>query len=271
MLNTDQYNPNVKSQNRMKVEDFAKNLRGVNSGKDFDREYLQAIYDAIKANEIVLPEEHDNKHAFDHAWRELLEKAQTAEDLVICETNLYDADMFAATWRPIIATLNYVFVSATEDAVFQRVIAGYNQCAQIAAKYGISECLDQIIESLAKISGLATEAPPDTGLNTEVQASGKSIMVSKFAVDFGRDPKAQLATLVLFRIIGGHEGAIRNGWTHIVRIIVNLFINSLIPTSFTSISRDLDLPPIPLQSPAQVIGRNDKASDVGLFSAFTSY
>lgn len=48
-------------------------------------------------------------------------------------------------------------------------------------------------------------------------------------------------------------------------------MNSLIPTSFTSISRDLDLPPIPLQSPAQVIERNDKAGDVGLFSAFTSY
>lgn len=57
----------------------------------------------------------------------------------------------------------------------------------------------------------------------------------------------------------------------IVRIIVNLFVNSLIPTSFTSISRDLDLPPIPLQSPAQVVERNDKSSDVGLFSAFTSY
>ncbi|KAK3638474.1 GDP/GTP exchange factor for ARF [Elasticomyces elasticus] len=271
MLNTDQYNPNVKPGARMKVEDFAKNLRGVNGGKDFDFEYLQAIYSAIKANEIVLPEEHDNKHAFDHAWKELLVKARTAEDLVICETNLYDADMFAATWRPIVATLNYVFVSATEDAVFQRVIAGYSQCAQIADKYGISECMDKIIESLAKISTLATEAPPDTGLNTEVQASGKSIMVSKFAVDFGRDHKAQLATLVLFRIIGGHEGAVREGWTQIVRIIVNLFINSLIPTSFTSISRDLDLPPIPLQSPAQVIERNDKSNDVGLFSAFTSY
>jgi brefeldin A-resistance guanine nucleotide exchange factor 1 len=33
----------------------------------------------------------------------------------------------------------------------------------------------------------------------------------------------------------------------------------------------LDLPPIPLQSPAQVIERNDKSNDVGLFSAFTSY
>lgn len=57
----------------------------------------------------------------------------------------------------------------------------------------------------------------------------------------------------------------------IVHIIVNLFVNSLIPTSFTSFSRDLDLPPIPLQSPAQVIERNDKSSETGLFSAFTSY
>ncbi|KAK5132296.1 hypothetical protein LTR08_009204 [Meristemomyces frigidus] len=271
MLNTDQHNPNVKTVNRMSSEAFAKNLRGVNSGQDFDPAYLRDIYEAIKSREIVLPEEHDNKHAFEHAWKELLVKTQTIEDLVICETNIYDADMFAATWRPIVATLNYVFVSATEDAVFQRVLAGYNQCAQIAARYNISECLDHIIHSLAKISTLATEVPPDTRLNTEVQASGKSIMVSKFAVDFGRDNKAELATLVLFRIINGNEDAIRDGWTHIVRIIVNLFVNSLIPTSFTSISRDLDLPPIPLQSPAQVIERNDKSNEGGLFSTFTNY
>ncbi|KAI7521621.1 Sec7-domain-containing protein, partial [Hortaea werneckii] len=271
MLNTDLYNPNVKTQNRMSQEAFSKNLRGVNAGKDFDQEYLQEIYEAIRDREIVLPEEHDNKHAFEHAWKELLIKTQTASDLVICDTNIYDADMFAATWRPIIATLNYVFVSATEDTVFQRVILGYQQAAAIAAKYGVSECLDQIIHSLARISGLATEHPPDTSLNTEVQASGKSIMVSKFAVDFGRDNKAELATLVLFRIINGNESAIRDGWTQIVRIIINLFVNSLIPTSFTSISRDLDLPPIPLQSPAHVIERNDKANEGGLFSAFTSY
>lgn len=60
-------------------------------------------------------------------------------------------------------------------------------------------------------------------------------------------------------------------YTQVVRIIINLFVNSLVPTSFTSISRDLDLPPIPLQSPAQVIERNDKSNEVGLFSAFTSY
>jgi brefeldin A-resistance guanine nucleotide exchange factor 1 len=40
-------------------------------------------------------------------------------------------------------------------------------------------------------------------------------MVSKFAVDFGRENKAQLATLVLFRIINGHEATIRDGWSHV--------------------------------------------------------
>ena len=232
MLNTELYNPNVKNAARMSPTDFARNLRGVNGGKDFDPEYLHAIYDAIKEREIVLPEEHDNKHAFEHAWKELLVKVQTSENLVICDTNIYDADMFAATWRPIIATLNYVFVSATEDAVFARVIAGYNQCAQIAARYNVSECLDHIIQSLAKISGLATAAPPSTSLNTEVQASGKSIMVSKFAVDFGRDNKAELATLVLFRILNGHEDAIRDGWTH-VSILLWTMIATIALTDFT--------------------------------------
>lgn len=215
MLNTDQHNPNLKSQARMTAESFARNLRGVNGGKDFPEEYLQDIYNAIKTREIILPEEHDNKHAFDYAWSELLLKTDTASNLVRCDTNIYDAEMFAATWRPVVATLNYVFLSATDDTVFQRVIAGFDQCAQIAAKYELYDCLDHIIFSLSRISGLATDSPPSTVLNTEVQEGDKSIMVSKFAVDFGRENKSELATLVLFRIINGHEGAIRDGWQHV--------------------------------------------------------
>jgi len=213
MLNTDQHNPVVgRNQSRMTFTDFARNLRGVNGDKDFDQEYLQKIFESIKTQEIVLPEEHDNKNAFEHAWKELLTRSQTAEDLVICDTNLYDADMFAATWRPIVATLNYVFMSATDDTVFHRVIAGFDQCAQIASRHALHECLDHVVASLAKISTLGTETPPSTALNTEVQAGGKSIMVSKFAVDFGRETKAELATLVLFRVMSGHETGIRDGW-----------------------------------------------------------
>ena len=215
MLNTDQHNPNLKSQNRMSFNDFARNLRGVNGGNDFAADYLKDIYDSIKANEIILPDEHNNKHAFDYAWKELLVKAKTAGTLVVCETNIYDADMFMAIWRPIVATLSYVFMSATDDAVFARVVAGFNQCAQIAASYGVTDALDRIIFCLSSITTLASDGPSNTSLNTEVQAGEKSIMVSELAVKFGRDFKAQLAAVVLFGILSGNEAKLEDGWIYV--------------------------------------------------------
>jgi brefeldin A-resistance guanine nucleotide exchange factor 1 len=212
MLNTDQHNPNVKSQNRMAYTDFGRNLRGVNGGQDFAPEYLQAIYDNIKHNEIILPDEHDNKHAFEYAWKELLMKTEGAGDMTMCETNAFDADMFGATWKPIVATLSYVFMSASDDAVFSRVVMGFHQCAQIAAAYGLTEAFDRIVSSLISISTLASEPPPSTALNTEVQVGQKRVMVSELAVKFGRNFRAQLATAVLFRVLVGNEAVVQDHW-----------------------------------------------------------
>ncbi|ESZ95908.1 hypothetical protein SBOR_3721 [Sclerotinia borealis F-4128] len=269
MLNTDQHNPNLKGK-RMEIENFARNLRGVNGGQDFALQYLQDIFESIKSNEIILPDEHDNKHAFDYAWKELLLKTAPAGDLTICDTNIFDADMFAATWRPVVATLSYVFISASDDAVFERIITGFDQCVRIAAKYGLTEVIDQVVYCLSYITTLATEIPSSTALNTEIQVGENSVMVSELAVKFGRDVKAQLATVVLFRVVLGSESVIGESWKHISRIWLNLFVNSLIPPFFAT-SNSIDVAPIPLQTPSQVIDRGAKPSDTGLFSAFTSY
>jgi len=215
MLNTDQHNPNVKKEKRMNYNDFARNLRGVNGGKDFAPEYLQEIYGSIKSNEIILPDEHNNKQSFDFAWEELLIKTRTASPLTMCDTNSFDADMFSATWKPIIATLSYVFMSASDDAVFSRVVLGFDQCAQIAAEYNLTDALDHIIFCLSSMSSIASETPTNTVLNTEVQAEKKSVMVSELAVKFGRDYKAQLACAVLFRLIPKKEVQIKYGWNHV--------------------------------------------------------
>jgi len=215
MLNTDSYNPNIKADKRMTIEQFSRNLRGVNGGQDFEPQFLQDIYDAIKANEIILPEEHDNKHAFDFAWEELLLKTESAGKLTLCDTNIYDADMFAATWKPVVATLSYVFLSASDDAVFSRVITGFDQCARIAAKYGLSEAVDQVVYCLSHITSLATDTLSNTALNTEIQVGENSVMVSELAVKFGRDFKAQLATVVLFRVVTGSESTISDSWKHV--------------------------------------------------------
>ncbi|KAI1074627.1 hypothetical protein F5B20DRAFT_595974 [Whalleya microplaca] len=273
MLNVDQHSPKLRGSKRMELADFARNLRGVNGGKDFPPEFVEATFEAIKTDEIILPDEHDNKHAFDYAWRELLLKSESAGPLVLCDTNIYDADMFATTWKPIVSTLSYVFMSATDDAVFSRVVTGFDQCAQIASKYGIADALDRIIQNLSYMTTLDTDDLSNTALNTEVKVSddGDSVMVSELAVKLGRDFKAQLATLVLFRVVKGSEHVIRDGWQHIIRIWLKLFVNSLIPSFFSGDRENLKLPKIPLHTPSQVIDRAAKTTDAGLFSALSSY
>ncbi|CAG8979878.1 hypothetical protein HYALB_00002651 [Hymenoscyphus albidus] len=268
MLNTDQHNPNT-VKNRMKFENFARNLTTVNGGKNFDDKFLQDIFDSIQSNEIILPDEHENKHAFDYAWRELLLKTGSAGDLVLCDTNIYDADMFAATWKPVVATLSYVFMSATDDAVFSRVVNGFDQCARIAVKYGLTEAVDRIVYCLSYITTLANGTPSNTTLNTEVQVGENSVMVSQLAVQFGRDFKAQLATVVLFRVVLASEAIMSNSWKHIVQIWLNLFVNSLIPPFFAP--NRMEITPMPLQNPTLVVDRGQKQNEAGLFSAFTSY
>jgi brefeldin A-resistance guanine nucleotide exchange factor 1 len=215
MLNTDQHNPNVMEKNRMKYENFAKNLTTCNGGENFDEKFLRDIYDSIKSNEIILPDEHENKHAFDYAWRELLLKTESAGELVLCDTNIFDADMFAATWKPVVATLSYVFMSASDDAVFSRVIAGFDQVARIAGRYGLTEAVDRVVYCLSYISTLSTGSPSNLSLNTEVQVGENSVMVSELAVKFGRDFKAQLATVVLFRVVAGSEAVMNSSWKQV--------------------------------------------------------
>lgn len=272
MLNTDQHNPNLKNEKRMTINDFTKNLRGVNGGGDFPPAYLEEIYKQIKTNEIILPDEHNNKQAFDYAWEGLLVKAKTAGTLTLCNTNVFDADMFGATWKPIVATLSYVFMSASDEAVFSRVVLGFAQCAQIASKYGHTDALDHIVFCLCTMSTLATDKPMNTALNTEVQHEKQRVMLSELAVKFGRDYKAQLACTVLFRhLLPRKEHSIRGGWKHIVRIWLNLFANSLLPPTFSHSQEVLRLPPIALQPPVQVIDRDQRNSEAGLLSSFTSY
>ncbi|XP_059879113.1 IQ motif and SEC7 domain-containing protein 1 isoform X1 [Delphinus delphis] len=58
LLNTDMYSPNVKPERKMKLEDFIKNLRGVDDGEDIPREMLIGIYERIRKRELETNEDH---------------------------------------------------------------------------------------------------------------------------------------------------------------------------------------------------------------------
>jgi len=55
MLNVDQHNKKVKK--KMTLEDFIKNNRGINDGKDIQEDLLKGIFEDINANELKMKEE----------------------------------------------------------------------------------------------------------------------------------------------------------------------------------------------------------------------
>ncbi|XP_062315755.1 IQ motif and SEC7 domain-containing protein 2-like isoform X2 [Osmerus eperlanus] len=58
LLNTDMYSPNVKPERKMKLEDFIKNLRGVDNGQDIPRDLLIGIYQRIQKWELRTNDDH---------------------------------------------------------------------------------------------------------------------------------------------------------------------------------------------------------------------
>jgi brefeldin A-resistance guanine nucleotide exchange factor 1 len=60
----------------MTFEDYARNLRGLNDGKDFRPGYLKEIYETIKQDEIVMPEEHEGELGFNYTWKCMMNRAK---------------------------------------------------------------------------------------------------------------------------------------------------------------------------------------------------
>ena len=56
MLNTDLHNPNLAEKQKMTEEGFIKNNRGINDGKDIDRDVLVGLYNGIKKEKIQMSE-----------------------------------------------------------------------------------------------------------------------------------------------------------------------------------------------------------------------
>ncbi|XP_063047451.1 Golgi-specific brefeldin A-resistance guanine nucleotide exchange factor 1 isoform X2 [Engraulis encrasicolus] len=213
MLNTDQHNHNVRKQNiPMTVEQFKKNLKGVNGNKDFDQDMLEDIYNAIKSEEIVMPDEQTGLVKENYVWSVLLHRGATAEGVFLhTAPGSYDNDLFSMTWGPTIAALSYVFDKSLDDTIIQKAIAGFRKCAMISAHYGFSDVFDNLIISLCKFSTLSSES------------------VENLPTTFGSNLKAQVAAKTVFNLAHRHGDILREGWKNIMDCLLQLFRAELLP------------------------------------------
>jgi len=56
LLNTDLHNRNLPQKEKMRLEDFVRNNRGINGGQDLPRELLTSLYNSIKQHEMRMKE-----------------------------------------------------------------------------------------------------------------------------------------------------------------------------------------------------------------------
>ncbi|KAJ8595613.1 Sec7-domain-containing protein [Rhizopogon salebrosus TDB-379] len=269
MLNTDLHNPQIRK--RMTIEDYQRNLRGVNGGANFSPEYLQNIYDSIRKREIVMPEEHTGQLGFEYAWKELLTRSRQSGPFLMCNSALFDLDMFKTVWKPLISAIAYAFISFDDDYVIQRAISGFRQCATLAGHFHLPDVFDFVVVSLSQATSLLSENLPTQVPNYPVvEVEGQSVTVSSLSVNFGTNFKGQLAAVVLFNIVNGNGNALREGWTQIFEMFQNLFIHSLLPTRMLQMEDFLGgVTMIPLRGGQA--SRLAPRSDGGLLSTLSSY
>ncbi|XP_062076164.1 ARF guanine-nucleotide exchange factor GNL2 [Humulus lupulus] len=215
MLNTDQHNPQVKK--KMTEEEFIRNNRAINGGKDLPKEYLSELFNSISNNAItIFGQSGQSVEMNPSRWIELINRSRIIQPYKLSsfEDHRLGRDMFASIAGPSVATLCAFFEHADEEELLHECVEGLFSIARIA-QYGLEETLDELLASFSKFTTL---------LNPYASAEE-----TLFA--FSHDLKPKIATLAVFTIANNFGNSIRGGWKNIVDCLLKLKRLKLLPQS----------------------------------------
>ncbi|KAJ0032016.1 hypothetical protein Pint_13148 [Pistacia integerrima] len=248
MLNTDQHNPQVKK--KMTEEEFIKNNRAINGGKDLPREYLSELFHSIANNEITLFGKSGCPIDMNPSrWIELMNRTRSMKPFTLCDFDRrLGRDMFASIAGPSVAALSAFFEHADEDELLQECIEGLISISRIA-QYGLEDTLDELLASFCKFTTL---------LNPYASAEE-----TLFA--FSNDMKPKMATLAVFTLANNFGDSIRGGWRNIVDCLLKLKRLMLLPQSVIEFdtSSTSDVPPHSRTESGVVFTTNETKYGIG--------
>ncbi|RXH74567.1 hypothetical protein DVH24_029288 [Malus domestica] len=212
MLNTDQHNPQVKK--KMTEEEFIRNNRAINGGKDLRREYLSELFQSISNNAITLFGQSSMTVLMKPSrWIELMNRSKTVQPFILCDFDRrLGRDMFACIAGPSVAAISAFFEQAEEQELLHECIEGLFSVARIA-QYGLEDTLDELIATFLRFT---------TMLNPYDSAEETLFAFSKYL-------KPRMATLAIFTIANNFGESIRGGWRNIVDCLLKLKRLKLLP------------------------------------------
>ena len=148
-----------------------------------DPEVMQEVYQAIRSDEIVMPQEQTGLVKENYLWKLLLARSVEEEDFMVTDNGMFDHNLFGLSWGPALASLSYILDKSREPEAQRKALDGFSKCAMIAAHYAMSDVIDNLILSLSKFSTLMSVTD-----------------VEYFKIQFGANNKAQLVTRAMFSL-----------------------------------------------------------------------
>ncbi|KAG8391685.1 hypothetical protein BUALT_Bualt01G0213000 [Buddleja alternifolia] len=189
LLNTDAHNPMVK--NKMSAEDFIRNNRGIDDGKDLPEEYLRSLFERISRNEIKMKEDNlsiqqkqsvnsnrilnldsilnivirkrgeDSMETGDmrHMQEQFKEKARKSESIYYPATDVVILRfMIEACWAPMLAAFSVPLDQSDDEVVIALCLEGFRSAIHVTAAMSMKTHRDAFLTSLAKFTSLHSPA-----------------------------------------------------------------------------------------------------------------
>lgn len=217
MLNTDQHSPQVKK--RMVLDDFIKNNRGIDDGKDLDPKILEQIFIDIQNNEIILNSEQQKaalsdsnneqpliiapffgkdyaKEAYTKATKVLSKK--TENTVILLGKNAkknnkyYTSDpltnpehvksMFDTLWMSLLAGLTPPFKEYDDDEIANLLLLGIRLSTHLSCIFEIDYARTSFVRALVQF----------TDINNPEDMKFKNIKAISTLLDIAIDEKSYL-------------------------------------------------------------------------------
>ncbi|ONK80046.1 uncharacterized protein A4U43_C01F13190 [Asparagus officinalis] len=191
LLNTDAHNPMVK--NKMSPDDFIRNNRGIDDGKDLPEEYMRSLYERISRKEIKMKEDdlapqqtqsmnsnrisgldsilnivirkrgdqlmETSDDLVRHMQEQFKEKARKSESVYYAATDvLILRFMIEICWAPMLAAFSVPLDQSDDEIVISYCLEGFRAAIHVTAVMSMKTHRDAFVTSLAKFTYLHSAA-----------------------------------------------------------------------------------------------------------------
>jgi len=148
MLNTDLHNPTIKDDRRMTTEEFIRNNRGINDGKDFPIEFMKDLYNQIKNDEIQVQKDFsdDPMDMMMTKSSEVAEAVFTTHDSSICDqAGMHERDMFLSIVSLALKNISLMFVRTDDVSLMMKIVKGIQQIATTCLYFQIDTIYNEAL------------------------------------------------------------------------------------------------------------------------------